>query len=158
MTADTKIVLGRTVTGDVTIPQNHDVEQKPGEEFLPLLDAILTLENVDSVRWTQYTPYFNDGEPCIFSTGELTVKLVDGDETAGDYQDGYLDTSDMVTYPAGYRNPPTINPGFEELYPALKALADQVEHFEEFLLVSFGDHAEVTATTEGFNVDFYEHD
>lgn len=28
---------------------------------------------VDSFGWTQYTPYFNDGEPCVFGTGELFI-------------------------------------------------------------------------------------
>lgn len=28
---------------------------------------------VHSFGWTQYTPYFNDGEPCEFGTGELFI-------------------------------------------------------------------------------------
>lgn len=151
-------VLGRTVTGEVTATRRSRVEQKPGEEFLTLLDGVLGLGNVHSVRWTQYTPYFNDGEPCIFSTGELYVKLLDGDDTAGDHEDGYLSTYEMVDYPSGYRGPRAIKPGFEGVYPAFSALGDQFAHFEDFLHDSFGDHAEVTATSEGFHVEFYDHD
>ena len=30
-----------------------------------------------AIRWNQYTPYFNDGDPCTFSVGEVMF-LVDG--------------------------------------------------------------------------------
>ena len=150
-------VLGRPVTGEITKPSRTSMEQWPGEKFLPLLDVLLNIEGVHSVSWHQYTPYFNDGDPCLFSVGEIYVKMIDGDEEAGDYEDGYLDTSDMVTYPAGYRNPPTINSGFEELYPALRELGQSMGHFENFLQDAFGDHARIVATREGFDVEFYEH-
>ena len=150
-------VLGRPVTGDLTT-NSSPYDQKPGEEFLPLLDAILELDNVESIRWTQYTPYFNDGDPCMFGTGELFVKLVDGDDTAGDEEDGYISAYDMTEHLHGYGNPPTINPGCEDVYAAMKALNDQFGHFEDFLIVSFGDHAQVTATSDGFDIAFYEHD
>jgi hypothetical protein len=153
-------VLGRPVTGEITTYRENRVAQKPGKELLPLLDAILTLENVEAVRWTQYTPYFNDGEACLFGTGEVTVKLVDGDDTAGDEEDGYISTYEMFNDSrlGRYNDPSTVNPGFEDLYSAVQALTREFEHFEDFLLEAFGDHAQVTATTEGFDVAFYEHD
>ena len=64
-------VLGRAVTGDVTRGSKKNVEQKPGEEFLPLLDAVLKCDRVHSVRWSQYTPYFNDGDACVFGVNDF---------------------------------------------------------------------------------------
>ena len=50
---------------------------------------------IDSVFWTQYTPYFNDGDSCYFSVGELCFVLV-GDTHADEYDGSYLyDSSDL---------------------------------------------------------------
>jgi len=38
-----------------------------------------TYPNVAAVRWTQYTPHFNDGDPCTFSVGEAQMRF-EGDE------------------------------------------------------------------------------
>lgn len=31
--------------------------------------------NVQAIRWTQYTPWFNDGDPCVFSANDPDVLL-----------------------------------------------------------------------------------
>lgn len=50
---------------------------------------------VESVFWTQFTPYFNDGEACEFSVHELHFTLV-GDEECDDYEGSYLYTVDHL--------------------------------------------------------------
>jgi hypothetical protein len=152
-------VLGRTVSGEITRNEKRNRKpQRPGEELLPLLDSVLAVPNVHSVRWTQYTPYFNDGDACIFGVNEIRVRLSDSNPNAGDEEDGYLGEWDMKDYSSGYKQPVPVKPEFEDLYPAFMALEDQMECFEDFVRESFGDHAEVTATTTGFEVEFYEHD
>ncbi len=47
-------------------------------------------QDVASLQWNQSAPSFNDGEPCYFSVGEPKVRLVDGDDEAGEEGDGYL--------------------------------------------------------------------
>ncbi len=42
-----------------------------------------------AIRWRQYTPYFNDGDPCNFSVHEPCIKLADSEAEAGDYEDGF---------------------------------------------------------------------
>ena len=50
---------------------------------------------IHSFGWTQYTPYFNDGDPCEFSMGELSIigkqDLRDALEEEGIDPDGELD-------------------------------------------------------------------
>jgi hypothetical protein len=147
------VVLGRPVSGTITKPAGHTAEQWPGTQFLPLLDAVLNQPGVAAVRWTQYTPYFNDGDPCIFGVNDFTVKLTDGDPDAGDYGDGYLNEWDMRDRGTG-----GWATGYANLAPALRSLEEVSEHFEEFLKESFGDHATVTATRAGFEIEFYDHD
>ena len=150
-------VFGRTVKGNV-VRQKRDSEQWPGEKFIELLDACFKQQGVDSIRWSQYTPYFNDGEPCIFGVHSVTLKLVNGDDEDGDEADGYVDSYGMVEYPNGWRANKVAKPEFSNVYDAFENLSDSMEHFEDFLEESFGDHAKVTATREGFNIEFYEHD
>lgn len=33
--------------------------------------------NLLAICWTQYTPYFNDGEPCEFSVGDINALVLD---------------------------------------------------------------------------------
>ena len=34
--------------------------------------------DVKALRWTQYTPQFNDGEPCVFNVNDIEVQLNEG--------------------------------------------------------------------------------
>lgn len=39
----------------------------------------------------------------------------------------------------------------------IRTLSDQFGHFQDFLLVSFCDHVQVTATSDGIDIAYYEH-
>lgn len=150
-------VLGRPVTG--TIPRGYRgarPEQWGAEEFLPLLDAVLAA-GVESVKWHQYTPSFNDGEPCEFTVGEFRVRPINADEDSeeGEYEDGFLTVYDIRDYSGGYRNA-KAKPGFEAVYEALTELDGKSGHFEVFLEDTFGNGSQIVATAAGFEVDYYD--
>lgn len=42
-----------------------------------------------SIVWTQYTPYFNDGEPCVFGVGDLELRVDDSTAVAPDAYAAY---------------------------------------------------------------------
>ena len=44
---------------------------------------------VDNVFWTQYTPHFNDGEACEFSTNEVCIVMKYDLDEDGDYVDDF---------------------------------------------------------------------
>ena len=47
--------------------------------------------SIIAVKWNQFTPYFNDGDPCVFSVNwEGSLKIEGVDEDAGDYEDGFI--------------------------------------------------------------------
>jgi hypothetical protein len=184
----------RSIEGDITERNRNVVEQKTPAEFLAALDAVLDLPGVEAVKWQQYTPYFNDGEPCEFNVHEFRVRIVGDDEDTGDYEDGFREafyyygkhtTWDSRPESSSYR---WGTPEYEEdqkvyrawsnkfyaddnrayldipggnayaIEEALDNLNSQSDAFEAVLESSFGDHAEVTATKAGFNVEYYEHD
>lgn len=74
-----KNFLGIPITGDIQRGSQR-VPQKPLEELAPLMQALLDDPSIAWFGWRQYTPYFNDGEPCEFNVhGALAVMLDDAE-------------------------------------------------------------------------------
>lgn len=118
---------------------------------------------VESFGWTQYTPYFNDGDTCTFSAHTDYIYL--NGESVDEAK--WLSPVNVKTWGTWNREK-RVYEGREEV-PNLdydKELADAVEEIKEFLhhfdneffLSQFGDHAEVTITREGVDINECEHD
>lgn len=164
MTDTTRNFLGIPVQGDIT-PGAARVEQKPLEALRPTLQAVLDDPTIIEFGWRQYTPYFNDGDPCEFSAHGLWVR------TTAD-KDADEDELEMWGHRSLGKRPYTFNhetksrdhgayEGPDEArYNRCKALEAAIEggHFERVLLEAFGDHAEVTVRRDGIEVSFYQHD
>lgn len=181
-------ITERPVKGDINTGYTHIVEQVGAEEFLRAIDRVLAVPGVEGVVWNQYTPYFNDGDACEFSIHEASVILSFGDEYHEDEygREGTYDLDSLG--PLGknltYKDRPNDaqwgskvyqewrdayysddNRTFEvnghdtqEIYRALEEFNAGLSSFESVARTNFGDHAEVTATLGGFNVEGYDHD
>lgn len=87
---------------------------------------------IESFTWTQYTPYWNDGDICEF--GAYT-----------DYPE-LLYVEDLKEYSE------------EEARKAEEEISEFLGVFdEEHLKVFFGDHAQVRISREGVEVSDYDH-
>lgn len=124
----------------------------------PLLEGFLKDHpSIESLKWRQYTPYFNDGDPCEFRVRDLYVKPVGGDEDDGDYEDGFITLWIPRDPKYGVYNPE--NTGVPLLSAeAVDALGSALSANEEACLAAFGDHVEVTVTRDGIEVEEYSHD
>jgi hypothetical protein len=128
---------------------------------------------ITALKWTQYTPYFNDGDPCVFNVNDVTFTNATEDEldnvTAwGEYEGE--DESVWVSQNIAY----VLNSGskyYQEEAAKIRAaggfdedscdLIDKVirsDEMEDIMKEMFGDHVVITATRDGFDVDDYEHD
>lgn len=158
--------LGIPVEGDITRGATR-VEQRPIEELQPLLEAVLQDPFIDSFGWHQYTPYFNDGEPCeftIYTPWFRTVNEIDNTELE-EYE---LEVGSHPTLGTRGEWIPaertwerlTLTPEVAASSARCKALSDAVDSgaFEHVLLDAFGDHAGVTVRRDGITVEFYHHD
>ncbi|GAA0641570.1 hypothetical protein GCM10009548_02250 [Streptomyces malaysiensis subsp. malaysiensis] len=158
--------LGIPVEGDITEGATR-VDQKPIEELRPIMQAVLDDPTIIEFGWRQYTPYFNDGDPCEFSAYGLWVRT-DADE--GDDIDEYdlevdshrtlgkvpwVYSEEARKYERGTYEGPD-----EARYDRCQALDGAIQGgaFEHVLLEAFGDHASITVRREGIEVDFYAHD
>lgn len=104
-------------------------------------------KEVEKIKWRQYTPYFNDGDECVFHVDEVFVRLKKEPKESnhGDYEDGFLDSYDFKD----------TN---KKLSNAIKDLYKLFENVEDIMKVVFGDHAEITATENKIVTKSYQHD
>lgn len=109
---------------------------------------------IKALKWTQYTPYFNDGEPCVFSVSGVYAS------TAADVSsDDDADDDDRWCY--AYRHDKTVPEGFTKAgWKAFCSLAETIEANEsaDVLEAAFGDHVSVFANSAGIEVEEYDHD
>ncbi len=159
--------------------RGKSVPQKSISELAPLIENVLFF-GVE-IRWRQYTPYFNDGDPCEFSTSEVRFRLNSELDTGGDYEDGFFYHNDpqlaggieTETRYVEYKTPDsygrrggweTVTTGVVyERHPAADAVdvfstAFHSGAFENALYDLFGDHVEVTVTPTGIVASEYDHD
>jgi hypothetical protein len=140
--------------------------------------------NLKSFGWRQYTPYFNDGDSCVFRV-HFDYPYING--ASEDYDEecdisikihGYkvLETeedvhiNDEVAEKSGYTwykgnqigdNGLCYNTDYDE---AAATAVDQIQEVlnsipEDFFLDLFGDHAKVTIYADGtIDVEEYDHD
>lgn len=156
--------LGIPINGDITKGDTR-VEQKPIEDLQPILQAVLDDPTIVEFGWRQYTPYFNDGDPCTFSAHGTWVRTTDDKDADEDELEMWghrslgkvpsarnADTGEWEKQP--YEGPD------EARYQRCKALEKAIEGgaFEHVLLDSFGDHANITVRRDGIEVEFYDHD
>lgn len=136
--------------------------KKSEEAFLVGSKKILeSCPELKSVSWTQYTPYFNDGDETIFSanTSYLTIN--------GDENPRYLNPTIIQNHGTWDREKKVYVGRVEVPNPDYnKPLAEAVDKMSEFLGVfdndfyksQFGDHIQVTITENGVETEWYEHD
>lgn len=176
-TADRKSFLGVPVSGEIDTRSHRLVPPRPLSELEPLFRAVLEDPYIREFGWTQYTPYFNDGDPCYFRVGDMWVLTVDdpsdeeieeegidveeysviyGHQTLGDIDRKWVTREDGARerVDAGYTG--TRPEEFARAYALARAIDS--EAFDAELLAAFGDHATVMITREGITVEHYEHD
>lgn len=121
--------------------------------FIKGMDTIFdTFSEVKSVSWTQYTPYFNDGEPCEFwcNSDDFCVNGYDDYDEEGD--EGEINVLDY-DYNNGRQY--KYHKG-EEISNAIGGFLKQLD--KDDFKTMFGDHATVIVKKGEITVEEYDHD
>lgn len=115
--------------------------------------------NVTAIVWTQYTPYFNDGDTCEFGVNDATFTnapdphSVHWGEYDGDHEVAE-DGSEIFAWESWGAAPEGLD---VEMCKSFNRMICSSE-MEDVMKAMFGDHVKVVATREGFDVDEYDHD
>lgn len=128
---------------------------------------------VKCVVWTQYTPYFNDGDTCEFGVNNPTFSNAEGSDVYnvtgwGEY-DGETEgvwATDNISYVMNsdrdyYKETCDLILAGEKVdVDSCSNFSDMVlsNPMEDVMYAMFGDHVKIIATREGFDVEEYEHD
>jgi hypothetical protein len=109
---------------------------------------------IKAIHWSQYAPYFNDGDPCTFSVHDPYFTNAEGDDlddltSWGEY-DGEKDEvwSDQ--------DPKFDGVNVESTHSLAKLLTSSV--MEPIMKIMFGSDNVIVATRAGFSVDQADHD
>lgn len=145
----------------------QDAFRKAGADAVTLaLKAVFDeVPELVVIKWNQYTPYFNDGDECVFRVGEPQFAGLEEGVTMTD-EEILEAASDTSSYEIDHDNlRPLIGYGaktglltkekaelLEEVSGALQTT------LEDALKSVFGDHAQITVTRQGVTVSEFNHD
>lgn len=169
---ETRMFMGIPIEGDVYSIKR--TEQKSAAELAEVVKAVFDDPFIVDFGWRQYTPGFNDGDPCVFGAGDIWVRTT-ADDPGADIED--LDDSDFIpskTHPAlgnstfarhpitgryDYQPREVPNPDYDaarlERCVALnRGIAGG--SFDHALLALFGDNVRIHVTRTGITVDEYD--
>jgi len=156
--------------------QKKEMVEALRKDFAPMFKEFFDKSNglIKSIGWTQYTPYFNDGDECVFRVNsDLDYGLRFNDET--------VDETDLITIseyvavkylkndgsyekwldkypedkidPIKHKNQLDLIKILNEVSEVLKSIP------EDFMKDLFGDHVEVTVKSDGtIETEEYKHD
>lgn len=127
-----------------------------------LKDIITASEYITAARWQQYTPGFNDGDPCEFSVRELQVKFSDtlmkefGNQEKD--EDEFVDEYGMKRFLE--KNMDVLNHDqvgvLEVQLEALNQLHNTLLNMESSLESRFGNNIQITLTKKGIETEDYD--
>jgi hypothetical protein len=105
--------------------------QKTGEQFLAqnFKELFEKYPKLETISWSQYTPYFNDGEECIFRSNHKYADI-EGTELSDKEHD--------------------------VIEEEIKQFMNQLDN--ELLKNLFGDHVQLVVSKEGISVEDYDHE
>lgn len=110
---------------------------------------------IEVFTWTQYTPHFNDGDPCYFRVGDIWPLTKQGKTDWEEEGGGYAEEYSVGTYADDKYNEELTEEErktTQEFSRTINSLPNEI--FEDL----FGDGVCVTATREGFEVEEHDHD
>lgn len=135
-------------------------------------DFFKIVPKMKAIAWTQYSPYFNDGDECIFSVQEVSVlsfvpEYVSYDYDEEDEDEDYDDeddneTKDKETKPARIivsdYNDSNVDLLTAKELEACNAVREFISQNEDLMHDLYGNHVGVIVTENGTEVQDYEHD
>lgn len=120
-----------------------------------LSEEMSKINELDSISFSCYTPYFNDGDECVYSVNTDYADFYDKDgEPLNyfiDYKDKELSKEELIDkYGESYINAYNVK---EEIINFLNMIP------MDFYMSTFGDHVLVTINKDGsYKTESYDHE
>lgn len=153
-----ELIAKNEVVKNMVEKANKEIEESLQEA---LQDFLSKNPVIKEIRWTQYTPYFNDGEPCVFGIRDIYFSTVKRSEDDLDEGDDFWEGDKVFFVYASYERYKEELDALgvtKETFEACQQLESLLYNLEDPLENLFGDHVEVIVTSKGVEVDDYDHD
>lgn len=183
---DVRLFNGVPVEGERYAWSRSHVNPRPIEELYPYIKAVFD-KGVKAITWRQYTPYFNDGEPCEFDVHDASVttdpeiaaawlneefytevrkEISEKEYTEAKsqrYSYGYFEEDGKYYHEFSegiydYEVPYYSDDHPDGIAPKSIELPVSATEFEDALRTAFGDHTQVVVTPERVVQFEYSHD
>jgi len=105
---------------------------------------------VKTIYWAQYTPYFNDGDPCTFTLTDINFSPLDHDNIEGPYDEPDGDDASFSSYGDDRAS--------AQMLADMKAVSRFLENIEAHLEATYEDHTFVKVHRGGVVTDEYSHE
>ena len=113
---------------------------------------------VSALLWTQYTPYFNDGDPCVFNVHDVHFTNAEGKELNNVSVWGEYEGEDENVWVEYYAKSLAGKEGVDVSSCDFISGMIQSSDMKDIMKEMFGDHVSVIVTRSGIDVEEYEHD
>jgi len=156
---DIKKVVEETKDDFLTIKQEmkrlrDEARSKVKNFFIKGMNKVFEMyPEVKSVSWTQYTPYFNDGDECTFRAHTDYFGVNGFDECNDEGEEGAINVIDY-DYSNGGRQY-KYHKG-KEIHEAIRSFLKQLD--SDDYKTMFGDHALVVVRKDEVTIEEYDHD
>ncbi len=139
--------------------------QQKGEELLKkeFKGFFEATPEIESVRWAQYVPGFNDGDPCTFTMGELTYRTVKEAKIQNEELEPDADDDIEYEYDEGYnscwwyQDDDGKKSGLtKETKDKLKKFAKLIDDSDSILELIFGENVQITASKDKIESSDYD--
>lgn len=108
---------------------------------------------LESWKWHQYTPYFNDGDSCEFVVNKDCLALTFNGKEFEEIENSTWGDND---YAKKYKAKARAEEGLKEAFSHIKEMMDALD--DEDFKQMFGDHMKVTVTKSGATQEEYDHE
>lgn len=142
----------------------NEMKNKLIQDFRESLNGLAveifkTIPQLKAISWIQYTPYFNDGDECVFSIREVIFY-----NFIPDRYFRYAEEFEDDEYPENYwaasdyelnKNKTTLS---KEEIAFLKQFESTINQNREFIKEIFGDHSKIIWNADGITIkDYSDH-
>lgn len=161
-------LIKEKIEATASLKKEYDKRVKTdAKEIVHMLkDLISDSDGIEAIRWSQYTPYFNDGDVCEFGVNDLEIKFdqkkfpvtkdLEEDEEEEEFvQDWQFDKfferqEDVINFKEVA--------ALEKKVKVFQDIHSELQNMEDGLKEAFGDHVTVTVTRKGIETESYDHE
>lgn len=112
--------------------------------------------DIDQITWNQYTPYFNDGDECIFGVHDMYFTLAKDKVDLSDVR--WPDDDGNCHGYSFYVSKGEVDP-IKKQRDVFSSFAREINRLpNEVFKDTFGDHVKIVASKNGFDVEEFQHD